>query len=153
MTLKFSACPDNQTKLVHVPHYPWSSIIPNLELYHHHLKIESRKNFSDFEKQAMATSLTVQIHTHYNNNNLIWQSVSCQVDELLSQDHKRRNASNLIRWCELIHKTWYKMTDQVTTIIVCLLYTFFCLINVAVFCLIMQKTCQHLTLCFILWRL
>ena len=67
----------------------------------------------------------VMIYTHYHNSNLIWRTVSCRVDEVIPSDHLRRVASRVIQWYDLIHETWYSTPDQVTTMIICLLYAFF----------------------------
>ena len=64
-------------------------------------------------------------NTHYYNTNLIWRTVSCRVDEVIPSNHPRREASRVIQWYGLIHETWYSTPDQVTIIIICLLYTFF----------------------------
>ena len=45
------------------------------------------------------------IHTYYHNSNLIWRTVSRQVDEIISSDHQRRVASRVIQWYGLIHET------------------------------------------------
>ena len=45
------------------------------------------------------------IHTHYYNSNLIWRTVSRRVDEAISSDHPRREASRVIQWYGLIHET------------------------------------------------
>ena len=65
------------------------------------------------------------LHTHYYNSNLIWRTVSCRADEVIPSDHPRREASRVIQWYGLIHKTWYCTPDQATFIIISLLYTFF----------------------------
>ena len=65
------------------------------------------------------------IHTHYHNSNLIWRTVSRRVDEVIPSDHPRRVASRVIQWYGLIHETWYCTPDQVTILIICLLYAFF----------------------------
>ena len=44
-------------------------------------------------------------YTHYHNSNLIWRTVSRQVDEVISSDHPRRVASRVIIWYGLIHET------------------------------------------------
>ena len=67
---------------------------------------------------------SIMTNTHYYNSNVIWRSVSCQVDEVIPSDHPRREASRVFRWYDLIHETWYSMPDHVTIIIICLLYTF-----------------------------
>ena len=65
------------------------------------------------------------IHTHYHNSNLIWRTVSRRVDEVIPSDHPRRVASRVIQWYGLIHETRYCTPDQVTIMIICLLYAFF----------------------------
>ena len=65
------------------------------------------------------------IYTHYHNSNLIWRTVSRRVDEVIPSDHPRRVASRVIQWYGLIHETWYSTPDQVTIMIICLLYAFF----------------------------
>ena len=65
------------------------------------------------------------VDTHYYNSNLIWRTVSRRVDEVIPSDHPRREASRAIQWYGLIHETCYCTPDQVTFIIICLLYTFF----------------------------
>ena len=70
------------------------------------------------------TSTKQRINTHYYNSNLIWRTVSRRVDEVIPADHQRREASRVIQWYGLIHETWYCTQDQVTFIIICLLYTF-----------------------------
>ena len=65
------------------------------------------------------------VHTHYYNSNLIWRTVSRRVDEVIPSDHPRREVSRVIQGYDLIHETWYCTPDQVTIIIICLLYTFF----------------------------
>ena len=42
-----------------------------------------------------------------------------------SLDQPRREASRVIQWYGLIHVTWYCTPDQVTSMIICLSYTFF----------------------------
>ena len=69
-------------------------------------------------------STLVVLNTHYNRSNLIWCTVSCQMDEVIPSDHPRRKAS---RWYDLIHETWYCMPDQVNTMIWLLLYPLFSL--------------------------
>ena len=70
-------------------------------------------------------ALVVLVHTHYHNSYLIWRIVSRRVDEAIPSDHLRRLASRVIRWYGLIHETWYCTPDQVTIMIICLLYAFF----------------------------
>ena len=65
------------------------------------------------------------INTHYHKSNLIWRTVSRRVDEVIPSDHPRRVASRVIQWCGLIHETWYCTPDQVTVMIICLLYALF----------------------------
>ena len=65
------------------------------------------------------------IHTHCHNSNLIWHTVSRRVDEVIPSDHLRRVASRVIEWYGLIHETLYCKPDQVTIMIICLLYAFF----------------------------
>ena len=65
------------------------------------------------------------INTHYYNSNLIWRAVSRRVGEVIPSDHPRHEASSVIHWYGLIHETGYCTPDQVTFIIICLLYTFF----------------------------
>ena len=48
-------------------------------------------------------TLTLMIHTHYHNSNLIWRTVSRRVDEVIPSDHPRRVASRVIQWYGLIH--------------------------------------------------
>ena len=69
--------------------------------------------------------LNICIYAHYHNSNLIWRTVSRRVDEAIPSDHPRRVASRVIQWYGLIHKTWYCTPDQVTILIICLLYAFF----------------------------
>ena len=64
----------------------------------------------------------IQIHTHYYCSNLIWQTLSCFMDELISSDHMRCFVSHVIRWHQLIHEKWYSPPDQVTTVMMFLLY-------------------------------
>ena len=64
------------------------------------------------------------IHTHYHNSNLIWRTVSRRVDEVKPSDHPRRVASRVIQWYGLIHETGNSTPDQVTIMIICLLYAF-----------------------------
>ena len=45
------------------------------------------------------------IYTRYYNSYLIWRTVSRRVDEVISLDHKRREASRVIQWYGLIHET------------------------------------------------
>ena len=59
------------------------------------------------------------------NSNLIWRTVSRRVDEVIPTDHPRRVAVRVIQWYDLIHKTRYCTPDQVTILIICLLYAFF----------------------------
>ena len=68
--------------------------------------------------------LIILLHTHYNSN-LIWRMVSHRADGVIPSDHPRREASRVIQWYGLIHETWYCTPDQVTFIIISLLYTFF----------------------------
>ena len=77
------------------------------------------KIFAYFQK------FTAAIYTHYYNSNLIRHTVSRLVCEVIPLDHPRRIASRVIQWYGLIHKTWYCTPDQVTFIIICLLYTLF----------------------------
>ena len=65
------------------------------------------------------------IHTHYHNSNLIRLTVTRRVDEVILSDHPRRVASRMIQWYGLIHETWYCTPDQVTIMMICLLYAFF----------------------------
>ena len=65
------------------------------------------------------------VYTHYHNSNLIWRAVSRRVDEVIPSDHPRRVALRVIQWYGLIHETWYCTPDQVTIMIICLLYAFF----------------------------
>ena len=55
----------------------------------------------------------------YYDSNLIWLTVSRQVDELISKDHMRCKGWSVIGWCETIQESWYDMSDQVTTVIIC----------------------------------
>ena len=64
------------------------------------------------------------VYTHYYDSNLIWCTVSRQVDEVIPSDHLRHEASRVIQWYGLIQETWYCMPDQFTIIIICLFYTF-----------------------------
>ena len=64
-------------------------------------------------------------NTHYHNSSLIRRTVSHRVDEVIPSDHPRRVASRVIQWYGLIHETWYCTPDQVTIMIICLLYAFF----------------------------
>ena len=64
-------------------------------------------------------------YSYYYNSNSIWRTVSRQVDEVIPSDYPRLEASRVIQWNGLIHETWYCTPDQVTFIIICLLYTFF----------------------------
>ena len=64
------------------------------------------------------------INTHYHNSNLIRLIVSRRVDEVIPSDHPGREASRVIRWYGLIHEARYCTPDQVTIMIVYLLYTF-----------------------------
>ena len=64
------------------------------------------------------------IITFYHNSNLTWRTVSRRVDEVIPSDHTRREASRVIQWYGLIHETGYCTPDQVTIMIICLLYTF-----------------------------
>ena len=66
-----------------------------------------------------------KIHTHYHNSNLIWRTVSRWVDEVIPSDHPRRIASRVIQWYGLIHETRYCTLDQVTIMIIGLIYAFF----------------------------
>ena len=45
------------------------------------------------------------IYTHYYNSNVIWHTVSRQVDEVIPLDHSRREAPRVIQWYDLIHET------------------------------------------------
>ena len=72
-----------------------------------------------------APALYCQIHTHYHKSNLIWRTVSRRVDEVIPSDHPGRIASRVFQWYGLIHETWYCTPDQVTFMIICLLYAFF----------------------------
>ena len=40
----------------------------------------------------------IMVNTHYHNSNLIWRTVSLQVDEVIPSDHPRRKASRVIQW-------------------------------------------------------
>ena len=44
------------------------------------------------------------IHTDYYNSNLIWRTVSFRVDEVISSDHPRCEASRVIQWNGLIQE-------------------------------------------------
>ena len=60
--------------------------------------------------------------------NLTWSGVLYHVEWMLKvipSDHPRCYASRVIQWYGLIHETWYCTPDQVTIIIICLLYAFF----------------------------
>ena len=47
------------------------------------------------------------------------------MDEVIPSDHPRRVASRVIEWYGLIHETLYCTQDQVTIMIICLLYALF----------------------------
>ena len=47
------------------------------------------------------------------------------MDKVIPSDHPRRVASRVIQWYGLIHETCYCTPDQVTIMIICLLYAFF----------------------------
>ena len=51
---------------------------------------------------------------------MIWRTVSGLVDKAISLDLPRGFASQVIRWYDLIHSTWYSAPDQVTIIIMCM---------------------------------
>ena len=70
-------------------------------------------------------NLKKMLNTHYRNCNLIWRTVSRRVDEVIPTDHRRRVASRVIQWYGLIHKKRYCTPDQVTIMIICLLYAFY----------------------------
>ena len=76
-------------------------------------------------RSFMIAKLLRAIYTHYHNSNLIWRTVSRRVDEVIPSHHPRRVASRVIQWYGLIHETWYCTPDQVTIMIICLLYAFF----------------------------
>ena len=67
-----------------------------------------------------------KVYIHYHNSNLIWRTVSRRVDEVIPSDHPRHVAPRMIQWYGLILETWYCMPDQVTIMIICLFYAFFC---------------------------
>ena len=75
--------------------------------------------------QVYRRVLSTMIHTHKHNSNLIWRTVSLHVDEVIPSDRPRRVASRVIQWYGLIHETWYSTQNQVTIMIICLLYAFF----------------------------
>ena len=80
------------------------------------------------DKQCRPSSLIrvlLTVHTHYHNSNLIWPTVSHRVDEVIPSADPRRVASRVIQWYGLIHETRYHTPDQVTILIICLLYAFF----------------------------
>ena len=76
-------------------------------------------------KYSLTLSTLIICNTHYHNSNLIWRTVSRRVDEVIPSDHPRRVASSVIQWYGIIHETWYCTPDQVTIMIICLLYAFF----------------------------
>ena len=51
------------------------------------------------------TTVSSMLYTHYHNCNLIWRTVSHQVDEVIPSDHPRHVASRVIQWYGLIHET------------------------------------------------
>ena len=55
----------------------------------------------------------------YYDSNLIWLTVSRQVDELISKDHMRCKAWRVIGWCETIQESWSDTSDQINTVIIC----------------------------------
>ena len=65
----------------------------------------------------------MQVNTHYYCSNLIWRTVSRRVDELLSSDHTRREASSVIRRYQLIHETWSVHQIKLLQVMLFLLYT------------------------------
>ena len=67
---------------------------------------------------------TVLVNTYYHYSNLIWRTVSRRVDAVIPSDHPRRVASRVILWYGLIHETLYCTPDQVTIMIIYLLYAF-----------------------------
>ena len=73
----------------------------------------------------MSVVFTNVKYTYYYNSNLIWRTASRRVDEVIPSDHPRREASRVFQLYDLIHETYYSTPDQVTIIIICLLYTFF----------------------------
>ena len=81
-------------------------------------------------------------YTHYRYSSLIWRTVSCRVDEVIPSNHPRREASRVIQWYGLIHSTWYCTPDQVTIMIICLLYTFFWFYNL--FLSILPQICANI---------
>ena len=60
------------------------------------------------------------VHTHYHYSNLIWRTVSRQVNEVIPLDHPKRVAFRVIQSYGLIHETLYCTPDQVTIVIICL---------------------------------
>ena len=68
-------------------------------------------------------------NTHYYNSNLSARVYHVEYMSSYQRIVTRRFASSVIRWCELIQKMWYNSPHQVTTctVIICLLYRFFCL--------------------------
>ena len=78
----------------------------------------------DLKNGGIRTKILIS-YTHYYNSNLIWRTVSRRVDEVIPSGQPGREASREIQWYILIHETWYCTPDQVTFIIICLLYTFF----------------------------
>ena len=69
--------------------------------------------------------LTIQciIYIYYYNSNLIRSDGSRQVDRHGSPDQTRRGASRLILWSAPANETWSGISDQVTVIMIDLLYT------------------------------
>ena len=53
----------------------------------------------------MSVVFTHVKYTYYHNSNLIWRTVSRQVDEAIPLDHPRREASRLIQLYDLIQET------------------------------------------------
>ena len=100
------------------------------------------------------TTSILMVHTHYHNSILIWRTVSCRVEEVIPLGHLRRVASRVIQWYDLVHEMLYCMPDQVTIMIICLLYAFFLtfiLILKPVLVLNPEKLQEHfaITLCFL----
>ena len=77
-----------------------SLVLKNSDMDSENLSSLIRLSVSDDQKTD-----STKVDTHYYNSNLIWHTVSRRVDEAISSDHPRREASRVIQWYVLIHDT------------------------------------------------
>ena len=96
--------------------YILAGLCSSTDWFEFYLVVNPNDRFSHITAHIIGLLHYHLIYTHYHNSNLIWRTVSHRVDEVISSDHPRV-------WP--IHETWCCTQDQVTIMIIFLLYTFF----------------------------